>query len=60
MKLKKNNKVDRVVMFDCMEAKHLTNYGKVWDMKAIHFEEIANSQKGGSGSFHCRLLQIIK
>ncbi|MCG8883168.1 hypothetical protein G1L02_08345 [Tenacibaculum finnmarkense] len=55
---------DKVVMFDCMEAKHPNNYGKVWECESDSFKRDEKSVevvflKGFSGSFHCRFLQIV-
>ena len=63
--MKNFKKGDKVVMFDCMEAKNPKNYGKIWECETDSFKRSSKSNevvflKGFSGSFHCRFLQLVK
>ena len=60
---KKFKNGNKVVMFDCMEAKHIDNYGKIWDCSSDSFMSASNSEvvflKGFSGCFSCEFLQLV-
>lgn len=63
--MKNFKKGDKVVMFDCGEAKH--NNGKIWecfDDSYIDKKTNGNPElvflKGFSGSFYCKYLQLVK
>ena len=68
--LKNFKKEDKVVMFDCMEANHPDNYGKVWECETDSFQRDSKLPKnkvpeivflkGFSGSFWCKYLQLVK
>lgn len=57
---------DKVVMFNCMEANHPSNYGKIWECESDSYKSKSISDtelvflKGFSGSFSCKYLQLIK
>ena len=64
MELKNFKKGNHVVMFNCMEAKHPNNYGKIWECETDSFERNQASGekvflKGFSGSFSCKYLQFL-
>jgi len=65
MKLKNFKKGQKVVMFDCMEARHPKNYGKLWTIESDSFQREKNTSEvvfleGFSGSFSCGYLQLVK
>lgn len=70
MKLKNFKKGDKVVMFECIEANHTDNYGKIWECDGDSFQREYHGTKeeqpenvflkGFSGSFWCRYLQLVK
>jgi hypothetical protein len=61
--MKNLKKGDKVVMFECMEAKHESNYGKVWECTCDSYDNYGNEVvflKGFSGFFSCKYLQLVK
>lgn len=61
----KFKKGDKVVMFNCVEAKWVHNCGKVWTCTTdSFFREKGSDEKvflyGRSGSISCKYLQLVK